>query len=238
MSISPEELAAFADGQLEGEAKARVAAAVAADPELARKVEAHLALSARLSAHYAPVLDQPLPDRLTNLLADKDQAGSEAPGGVIDLAAVRERQESRRRLPGWGWGGGAIAAALVAALALSTGDEASRTGHVGAQLASALDTQLVAEQRPGADTRILLSFRNREGQFCRAYSQADTSGIACKDAGGWRQQEIAPGSSGGQGEFRMAASEAEIMAAAQELAVGPALSAREEAAAQAAGWSE
>src|SRR3546814_10941996 len=40
MTITPEEIAAFADGQIEGDARARIAAAVAADPELARQVEA------------------------------------------------------------------------------------------------------------------------------------------------------------------------------------------------------
>lgn len=238
MSISPEELAAFADGQLRGEAKARVAAAVAADPELARKLEAHRALAARLSAHYAPVLDRPVPDRLSSLLADTDQAEEEAAGEVIDLSAARERRETRRRLPGWGWAGGAIAAALVAALVFNTGDDANRSMHADARLASALDTQLVSDQAPDADTRILLSFRNPAGEFCRAYAQADASGIACKDGDGWRQQLIVPGASNSPGEFRMAASEAEIMTAAQELAAGPALSAEEEAAARAAGWSE
>src|SRR3546814_6659225 len=57
MTITPEEIAAFADGQMEGDAKARVAAAVAADPQLARQVEAHRALAARLAGHFAPILE-------------------------------------------------------------------------------------------------------------------------------------------------------------------------------------
>ena len=49
MSIGPEELAAFADGELSGDQEKRVAAAVAADPQLEAKVEAHRQLQARLA---------------------------------------------------------------------------------------------------------------------------------------------------------------------------------------------
>jgi AraC-like DNA-binding protein len=49
MTISREELAAFADGELDTGREAEIAAAVAADPALAAQVEAHRALKARLA---------------------------------------------------------------------------------------------------------------------------------------------------------------------------------------------
>lgn len=235
MSISPEELAAFADGELGEADEARVRAAVAEDENLARQVERHRALKAKLSGHFAPIVDQPVPDRLTQMLqgAADDKDGDS--GEVVDFAAARERIDSRRRLPAWGWTGGAIAAALVAALVFTTGEEA-RTGYADAQLASTLDSQLVATQPGDADTRILLSFRNDAGEFCRAYSGAEQSGIACRDAEGWRQQAIGAGSESAGTEYRMAGSETEILEAAQDMADGPALDADEEAEAQEQGW--
>lgn len=238
MTITPEELAAFADGQLEGEAHARIAAAVEADPKLAKQVAAHHALADRLSSHFAPVLDQPVPDRLTSLLTAAKNSEAESRTQVIDFAASKERILEKRRLPGWGWSGGAIAAALVAAIVLSTDDGAQSGDYADARLASVLDTQLVADQPTGADTRILLSFRNEAGEFCRAYSQFDSSGIACRDNTGWRHEAIGEGSAARDSEFRMAGSEDEILAAAQDMAVEGAMSADDEAAAAANKWSE
>ena len=242
MSISPEELAAFADGQLEGADEARVSAAVEADPELAKQVAAHRALADKLSGHFAPILDQPVPDKLFAMLTAAQEAEPEGTAEVIDFAAAKDRVEVKRRLPalrsGWGWSGGAIAAALVAAVILNTGDNAPNATYADAQLASALDTQLVAEQPAAADTRILLSFRNDSGEYCRAFTQADISGIACRDDSGWRQEAIGEGGSDSVTEFRMAGSEVEILAAAQDMASEGALTAEEEAEAAASGWTD
>ena len=76
MNITDETLAAYADGELDGAEKERVAAAVAADPALAAKIEAHHALKARLAAHYAPLAEQAAPPHLAALFSgaqDKDE---------------------------------------------------------------------------------------------------------------------------------------------------------------------
>lgn len=236
MSISPEELAAFADGELAGEDEARVAAAVAADKDLARQVEMHRALKAKLSGHFAPILEQEVPEHLKRMLAGAEASEANEPAEVVDFAAARDKREAKRTLLGWGWAGGAIAAALVATLVFTTGDEA-RPGYADARLASTLDSQLVATQPGDADLRILLSFRNNAGEFCRAYSASDQSGIACRDGEGWRQQAIGSGGDSAQTEYRMAGTETEILEAAQDMASGPALSAEEEAEALERGWT-
>lgn len=238
MSISPEELAAYADGELSGNALARVGSAIAADPDLLRQVEVHRALKARLSGHFTPILEQPVPDRLKQLLAGPgDAADGDSEGEVIDFTAASARQRARRRLPGWNWGGAAIAASLVAALTFTTiGGWNPNGSYAGAKLAHTLDSQLVATRPINAQTRVMLSFRNGVGELCRAYGSSKESGIACRDAKGWRLETLggAAGSSGS--EFRMAASEADVLAAAQGMAAGSALSAEEEAAARASGW--
>src|SRR3546814_13408308 len=67
MQITPEEIAAFADGQIEGDARARIAADVAADPELASQVDEHRAMAATLSGHFAAVLNQGVHERHAHL---------------------------------------------------------------------------------------------------------------------------------------------------------------------------
>ena len=95
----------------------------------------------------------------------------------------------------------------------------------------------MAEQPAGADTRILLSFRNGEGDYCRAFNAVSGNGIACRDAQGWKLEALGAGEAESASDYRMAGADAgAIMAQAQSMADGPALDAEAEAAARAAGW--
>lgn len=229
MTISREELTAYADGELDPARHEEVRAAVEADPALAAEVEAHLKLKRQLSAHFAAIAEAPVPDRFADLLRPE-------PAPVADFAAAREK---RRKRPGvhWGWiAGPALAASLALAVFLPRGGEAP-DGYAGAQLASLLDQQLVATQPADAETRILLSFRDGEGQYCRAFAGEAQSGIACRDAEGWRLRVAGEGAAVQQGDYRMAGGDAaDILAEAQDMAAGPALTAAEEAAAREQGW--
>ena len=236
--VTPEEIAAFADGQLPAERQAAMRDAMAADPELAKQVERHRALAARLSKHYAPVLDERVPDRLADLLTARSDET------VVDFAAARQEQEARNReaekreipsrRPHWGWfAGPALAASLAIAVILGDTNTAPGAGYAGPQLAAVLDDQLVAEQSPAAETRVLLSFEDEGGQFCRAYSGVSGGGIACRDQEGWKIEHRSEGSEGASTDFRMAgADDGAILAEAQEMAAGPALDAGAEQAAR------
>ena len=60
-TINLEELSAFVDGELEAQRAAEIAKRIAADPALARRVEAYQTDKAHLAAHYEPLLGRPLP---------------------------------------------------------------------------------------------------------------------------------------------------------------------------------
>lgn len=229
MSISKEDIAAFADGELTGAREAEMAAAIAADSRLQRQVEAHRALKARLSGHFAPIAEEPVPEALAAMLAPK-------PAEIVDFAAAREKREARRTLPRWSWiAGPAIAASL--ALAVFLPGDGAPDGYADSRLAGVLDSQLVAEQQSGADTRILLSFRDSDGDFCRAFTGSGGSGIACRDGDGWKLEALGEGSDGAATDYRMAgANEGDILARAQQMAEGPALDAMAEQEARANGW--
>ena len=141
MTITREEIAAFADGELSGEREAEIAAAMKADIRLAEQVDRHRALKTMLASHYAPIVDQPVPGRLAGLLAEPPRPE------VVELAAAREKREARR-LPRWGWiAGPALAASLAFALLLPNASD-NPTAYADAQLAAVLEDRLVATQSP------------------------------------------------------------------------------------------
>lgn len=229
MSITEEELAAFADDELEGERKAAVAAAVAADPVLARKVEEHRALRAKLGSYFAPVLEQEVPARLKEMLDTEER--------VVPLARAREKKTSRTGGIRWGWiAAPALAASLALAVFLPRGSQMPE-GYAEPDLAEVLDTRLAATQGDDVQTRILLSFRRQDGQYCRVFSSAETSGIACRDQTGWALVEQAAGATSADREFRQAGvSQEDLLERAQEMAEGSALGAEAERAARESGW--
>ena len=230
MTISREELAAWADGELGGARAEEIEAAVAADPALATCIAAHHALKERLASHFAPILEEPLPERFTRTLAPHAE--------VLDFAAARERPQQGRSLPRWTWiAAPALAASLTLAVFVPRGE--SDADYAAGQLANVLDSQLVSTQPGDAPTRILLSFRDQGGAYCRAFAGAERSGIACRDATGWRLRALGRGQAGARSQYRQAGSDsAAVLAAAQDLAAGPALGSDEEEVAMARGWRE
>lgn len=238
MTVTPEELAAFADGEVAEPRAGEIAAAIAADPELARQLAAHRALKGLLKSHYAPIAAEPVPGRLAGLLrgaGDKDGAPETAE--VIDFAAVRDAREQRRRIPRWGWAVGPAIAAALGLVLIRPAVIGGGPDYAGTELATALDSRLSAEHAGVTGPRVLLSFARADGELCRAYADVSASGIACRDARGWRIERKGPGSAGAASDYRQAGSAAdELMAAVQEMADGPALDRAAEEAARARGW--
>lgn len=229
MTISAELLAAYADGELEADAARAVAREIAADPVLQATLAAHLRLRARLAAHFMPITEAQVPDRLRQAVL----AGAEST--IVSPAEKRWRRPpvlpARWRqiaLP-------ALAASLVLAL---VGIEVWPSGdYARGDLVRALDSQLVATQDANAPVRILLSFRDRAGRYCRGFTSNVRSGIACRETRGWRLRRLLRGGAAGSGEYRQARStDMALMAQAQEMSDGSALDASGEARAARQGW--
>lgn len=231
MNISDDLIAAFSDGELDAADRARVEAAIAADPALADKVAAHRALRQLLAAHYAPLTEAPVPPHLAQLLSPKAESAE-----VVSFAAERQKRGLAPLVRRWApIAGPALAASLVLAL-WQPWQGSVPEGYASEQLAAVLETQLVATQPVNNETRILLSFEREGGGLCRAWRGGESGGIACRDTEGWKiERQFALGSAVG-GEFRQAGSEADLLAAAQEMAAGGALDAEAEKSAMQRGW--
>lgn len=235
MNISPEMIAAFADGELEGADKEKVEAAIAADPTLASELERHRRLKTVLAARYAPIVADEVPAHLVALL-QTSEPHPEKVSKVVSLAASRSKRGLPPMIRRWvPIAGPAIAASLVLAL-WQPWQPSLPDGYAGEELASMLDNRLVANQSADAEPRVLLSFEAEGGKFCRAWRGATDGGIACRDESGWKIEQSIAVSGTPSTEYRQAGSEVDILAAAQEMAVGDALDAQGEKRASASGW--
>ena len=226
--IDDERLMAYLDGELDEIRRARVEQALAGDSELRERLETQRRLRERLAAHYGPVAEEPVPDRLRALLESN----------VLDLDAARPW-----RAQAWPWAA-ALAASLVLGLAIGrglpqSGPVASEGGAIVARgdLAEALDTRLASAPEPAGPVRIGLTFARADGVLCRSFEGAELSGLACREDGNWRLVMTAPGAGPREGEYRQAGSGSLlVLQAVQEMMAGEPFDAESERRARDSGW--
>jgi hypothetical protein len=203
MITADEKFFAWLDGELPPEEAARVEAEVAANPELTRLAEQHRAMQARLKGAFDPIVDAPVPERLR-------QAIRPTTTDVIDFAAAKRARDTRNwgSLPQW--------AAMAATLAIGVfvGTMVPHRGsapvevqggklYAASALNGALDKQLAST--PADDVRIGMTFRDQSGAVCRTFTQAQSSGLACRDDGRWQLRGLFAAPEGQGGSYRMAA---------------------------------
>lgn len=229
MTISPELLATYADGELDEMTAARVQRAIADNPELARDFAKLTELRSMLAARFDPILAEPVPERLSTPIQDAAK--------VVSLAAARQARQSLWQRPQFQLGAGAAIAASLVVAVLIGGRGSMPQGYADRQLATALDGTLSGQTTPDG-TRLLISFRNGEGAACRGFAAQTVGGIACHDDRGWKLKVLGGADAQQTTQYRQAGSaDLAVMAAAQDMAAGPALDAAAERAAQKTGWN-
>ncbi len=201
---------AWVDGELPPADQAAFEARLAREPALASAVARERALRARLQGAYAPVLDEPVPAGLLDLLAMPDEAPASSPprSAANDPIPIGANDTPRAALPHarrWHWREwGAMAASLVLGVvfgarllaphpaaggadtvALNVGDDGAITAH-GA-LRDALEQHVAGTVLdPNSPIAVGLTFRNHAREYCRTFTlDTASSGIACKQSEGW-----------------------------------------------------
>jgi hypothetical protein len=241
MKFPDEMLMAYADGELDLVARAEIEAAMARDPEVARAVERHRATAARIRGAYEGVLAEPVPDRLASLVSGTGGAP------IVDLAArrsARRLEAGPLRLPAWAALAASLAVGLFVGMLLMREPAASFASVDGVlvargELDTALDSQLASAAAGTSVVRIGLSFRNRDGDYCRTFQlqrDASLAGLACRSGGAWQLQVLAAAPAR-EGEVRSAAAMPIAVLRAVDAAIdGDPLDAEAEAAARDADW--
>lgn len=247
--LSEERLLAYVDRQLPADEAAQVEAALPSNLQAAQFVQRQRALQQRLQAAFAPVIDEPMPERL--LAATRGPAA--AP--VVDLAAERARRqvaaEMPRRRAAWpAWMG--MAASLLLGLVLgqrllAPSQESSLLGSTSAglvakaDLAQALSTRSAAQQRAGDPVQVGLSFVAKRGDYCRSFAlvREAMAGLACRRGDAWQVQMLAKAEGAASaGAYRQAATALPpaVLQAIDAQIDGVPLDAAAEAAALQRGW--
>ena len=245
MKYDDETLMAYADGELDPAQRAQIDAAMAEDPALARRVEEHRALRARMATAFSRVMDQPVPERLESAARGGARTEVQVRGNVLKFPARSARAPS----PPWRareWV--AMAASLLLGVLLSwrfltadSGDfEAGKNGlSARGELARALDTQLASEQSGEERVLIGLTFKAHDGTYCRSFElrAARTAGLACRSGSGW-QIPATDSSLPPEGGMRQASSALppSILQLIERRMEGTALDAESEKSAQQGAW--
>jgi anti-sigma factor RsiW len=200
--MTDEELVAYADGELTGEAARRIEAAMATDAELRTRIGTLMLQREQLRANFESIVDEPVPERLR---------AAALSGPVSWQMRLRESFGSTASA------GSLVRLATTAAAALIIGIVAGRmmgdTGVIGTSndamlargdLARSLETRLAAET--GAGPHIGVSFRDKNGANCRTFATAGTAGIACKASDGWHIAALSRTETQSGGDFQAAGS--------------------------------
>jgi len=201
MEPTRENLSAFVDGELPPREMERIAALLATRPDLDAWVKRQETLRAGIRNSLSDLAAAPPSEKLMR---------------VIETAPISWRWRLQQI-----WRGTAIKVLAPAGVALAMGlligigltppgDIASRGGQVVAQgaLASALDKGLASEGAPASGPRIGITFRDRDGRYCRSFDTDAQSGFACHGNMGWGIAMLAARPNGeSSGPYHMAGSE-------------------------------
>jgi hypothetical protein len=243
MKFSNEMLMAYADGELDLVSHAEIEAAMAVDPEIARVIERHRALAARVQSAYQAVLAEPVPAQLASLAATPVTAP------VVDLASRRAAEVAARahrspwRLPQWSALAASVALGAMLGVLLLRGEplpyEETADGLIASGELDATLTRQLAGSLGTGKSQVGISFRHHDGAYCRTFHlqrQAPLAGLACRRGDAWKLEVLAAAQSY-QGELRPAAAMPMAVLQAVDAAIeGEPFDAEAEAAARDSGW--
>jgi hypothetical protein len=244
MTFSEETLMAYADNELDAQTRTAVEAAMAADPEIARRVAQHKALRGKVRLAFDNVINEPTPQRLVN--AARGVPAVRREGNVIPL---RRKAPQRRGVPLWASIAASLVIGVIIGQAMLHGSGSttvtSRDGQLLASgvLAHALSAQLASAQTDQNPIQIGVSFKSKAGDYCRTFTVHESTtlaGLACRQHDDWHVQVLAQTTPPAQGgAYRQAASEIpkSVLQSVDDNIAGDPLDAHAEAAARDKGWS-
>jgi len=172
MTLPKEILQAYIDGALPPGEMRRVEDELTVNPEAQSYVAQQRALLHSLRSAFDPILEAPVPAALSDMLARPRPAFAWRHWGLWTAlpSAV------------------ALACGVLITLSFRSGDIVSTNGALMARgaLAKAL-TQQLASDETGRDATIGVSFRDKNGHYCRTFVTTQAlAGVACHEDSAWK----------------------------------------------------
>ncbi len=214
MKISEVKLMAYVDDQLPADERLAVEAAIATDQDAAAYVARQMDLKATLDGIFDPVLQENVPAHLTRAVLETSAQPSANKHQPFSLVTIFGSWRDRGFLLPLG---AATASGAILGVAIAFGLTGSPVLHsdngrlvAGGVLASALSSDLAVDTQNDIQARIGVSFRARDGRFCRTFSSEDTqgalAGIACHEGDEWRVAVLSGAESSAGGIYAPAGS--------------------------------
>jgi len=234
MDPTRETLIAFVDGELPPTEMERIAALLAARPDLEAYVAQQEKLRANLKQKFDGVLAEPVPRHLVDAVRT-----AKVSWRWRLRAALGRRFVLRSLAPA----GAALALGLAIGIALQPARDLtlSVSGQMlaGGALGQALDRKLASAGYDGQGPRIGISFRDHAGEACRTFTSGAQAGLACHRRGRWAVATLVTQPVEDSGAYRMAGSQMPdaVRRAVADAIDGAPFDAAAEAEARAHGWS-
>lgn len=211
--LTDETLMAYADGELDPTARARVEVLIAENPQSRERLKIFTSTGAPVAAAFDDILDEPVPAHLSAFVMNAripSQAAHQAPAGGLVSSVADAIAKLFSGGPSWvpaaAWSVPAVLLVAGGALWFSQRSEITiqdlvvlQEGQIYAQgqFRQALETTLsgTSVALSGGEAPItmktVMTFKNRRQTFCRQYdvtaSDSGYAGIACRTGDGqWR----------------------------------------------------
>jgi hypothetical protein len=241
MKFSGETVMAYADGELDVHTRREIESVMPADPEVAQQITRHRALQSSLRATFAPVLTDPIPQRLID--ATRHTGCSPAPSSTA--------WHQVHTILGWRVPAAAAVLALVVGVllgrVLAAAPAPAITTAEGRMLADGALATALSEQPSGSQplhsaVLVGLSYLGKGGTYCRTFTlkQSESiAGMACREADGWHVQALAQtGPKSPLTQYRMAGTAVPplLLSTVESTIDGSPLDAEAEAAAREHNW--
>jgi negative regulator of sigma E activity len=187
-----ERLNAYLDRQLPPDEALAFETELAANPALAKQLEALRAVDAALRAPFDAKLNEPIPERFLHALQKPVEQVAQQPAEILNFSEAKVRRDAvlsspKRRL--WAsWSArGAIAASVAVGLIAVTQLQPSQSKSDAVEVALNETPSGISVQLAGGETLMpRLSFAARDGRYCREFDLAAETSIACRSGKGWR----------------------------------------------------
>lgn len=192
MTISVETLMAYIDGELAVDEARRVETEIGARPDLKAYVDQQLMLRQAVSRSFDSIVEAPLPERLLAV-------ASRPPSFIWRMTHILQAMKARRALIWSGIPAAALACGVaigVIVTAHSGADIMLTNGRLMARgaLSTALNSELSGQTLKTAKAEIGITFRNKNGRYCRTFRTGGTvsfAGVACHENDGWHIAALA-----------------------------------------------